>query len=171
MTPVSHALLPVFLGRRWISRPGAAPTPRLALLVAACGVLPDLLNPHLSLTARHAALSHSLSAWLIFTVLIGALAWRLSRVFTWRISLLCVLAYGGHLLCDGITGGVSLFLPFSTTLHGGNYLPYWMWTACDGALVLYLYLVYRWLPLRRKIRAHASAASPSGGQPSRSSKA
>ena len=34
-----------------------------------------------------------------------------------------------------------------------GYLPYWLWITSDGLLLLYLYLVYRWLPLRRKIKA------------------
>lgn len=153
MTPVSHALLPVFLGQRWIPHHNRVPAIKAVLIVAFCGVLPDLLSPHLSLDARHTALSHTVWAFLAFSLVVGLLAWRWPTVFSRPMTVLCVVAYGGHLLCDAITGRVALFHPFWPAIQGKNVLPYWLWIACDGSLLLYLYLVYRWLPLRRKIKA------------------
>lgn len=159
MTPVSHALLPVFFGRRWIPHRDQIPSARVVGLVAFCGALPDLLSPHLSLEARHTAFSHTVWAFVVCSVLVAVLAWSLPKVFSLPISFLCIAAYGGHILCDAITGGVSLFYPLSTEVQGKNYLPYWLWITSDGLLVLYLYLVYRWLPLRRKLRKRQALTS------------
>jgi membrane-bound metal-dependent hydrolase YbcI (DUF457 family) len=161
MTPVSHALLPVFLGQRWIPHKDKVPSLRVVMLVAVCGVLPDILSPHLSLDDRHVALSHTLWAFLTFSVLVGLLNRRWPTAFTPSISLLCIAAYGGHLACDAITGGIALFYPLIRTVQGKNYLPYWLWITCDGLLILYVYFVYRWLPLRRNFKAkRALRASP-----------
>lgn len=160
MTPVSHALLPVVLGQAWIPSHNRAPRPRFTLLVAACGVLPDLLSPHLTLDTRHTALSHTALAALLFAMAVTACARRWPATLTPRLTLLCIAAYAGHLACDAITGGIAPWLPYSPVVIGENLLPYWLWIVCDGALILYLYLIYRWLPLRRRLRAHSSPSSP-----------
>lgn len=152
MTPVSHALLPVFFGRRWIPRNDGVPSLRITAVVALCGALPDVLSPHLSLDARHAAASHTLWAWTLFSGLIFVLHKTMPPAFPRPVAVLCSLAYMGHILCDLITGGVALLYPFSTSVQGKNHLPYWLWIACDGSLILYVYLAYRWLPLRKRIR-------------------
>ncbi|CAN5405003.1 hypothetical protein BH23VER1_BH23VER1_24760 [soil metagenome] len=151
MSPVTHALLPVFLGRRILVSPGKSPSWSDAGLVALAGALPDLLSPHLSLDARYVAYSHTAWAFLGFSLLVWGASIRWSRLM--RLRLLCLFAYAAHLACDLISGGVALFYPLSTVVHGGNYLPYWMWGASDGLLLIYLYLVYRWLPLRHRISA------------------
>jgi len=157
VTPVSHALLPVFFGQRWIPHKDRIPAPKVVALVALCGALPDILSPHLSLYARYAAPSHTIWALLGFAIFIGALAkWR-PRIFTPAISGLCIASYAGHIACDAITGGVVLFLPYGG-VQGGNYLPHSLWIISDGLLLFYLYLVYRWLPLRRKIKTGSKAA-------------
>lgn len=152
MTPVSHALLPVFFGQRWIPKKNRTPAPGFVALVALCGALPDILSPHLSLDARYEAPSHTIWALLAFALLVVMLTWWQPRIFTPAVSGLCIAAYAGHIACDAITGGVAFFFPFGG-VQGRNYLPYWLWITSDGLLLLYLYLVYRWLPLRRKIKA------------------
>ncbi len=129
------------------------------MVVAFCGVLPDLLSPHLSLDSRHTALSHTVWAWILFGVLILIARRFAVKFLTHSLTLLCVLSYGGHIACDYITGGVSLFYPLHPAVQGDNYLPYWLWITCDGFLLIYLYLVYRWLPLRKRIRER-KASSP-----------
>lgn len=159
MTPVSHALLPVLLGRRWIPKKHSVPCPRVSAAVALCGALPDILSPHLSLDARYTALSHTVWAWLIFGALILILHGIVPKIAAPSLAALCICAYGGHIFCDLITGGVSLLYPLNSTVQGENYLPYWLWITCDGILILYLYVVYRWLPLRKRIRERSNAAS------------
>jgi len=111
-----------------------------------------MLSPHLSLDARYTALSHTAWAWILFSALIIILRGIMPKIAPPSLAVLCICAYGGHILCDLITGGVSLFYPLNSAVQGGNYLPYWLWITCDGILILYLYLVYRWLPLRKQIR-------------------
>ena len=151
MTPISHALIPVCLGSRWIPKGEGAPTWRLSLAVALSGVLPDLLNPHLYLDARQGAWSHSLVAWLGFCAVVWAVYLRLGKREHAPIAGLCMFAYGAHLACDAITGGIGLLLPFSTTVWGRHVLPFWAWTASDVGFTLCAYFIYRWVPLRRRI--------------------
>jgi hypothetical protein len=158
MTPVSHALLPVFFGRRWIPKNNTIPCPRVTAVVALCGALPDILSPHLSLDARYTALSHTVWAWVLFSILFLILRKALPQTLSSSLVALCICAYGGHIVCDSITGGVSLFYPINPDVQGENYLPYWLWITCDGFLILYLYLVYRWLPLRNRIREIKASA-------------
>lgn len=153
VTPITHAILPLVLGRRWIPiiEQTRAPSWRLSGVVAFCGVLPDLLNPHLALDARHAAFSHSLAAWAIFSVCLAALC-RHPRFTPHRATAaLCAGAYALHLACDFITGGVPLFIPAIPGVWGDAYLPFSVWFVLDGLMLAYAYIVYRWLPLRRRI--------------------
>jgi membrane-bound metal-dependent hydrolase YbcI (DUF457 family) len=143
-------LLPVFFGRRWIPKRNRVPAPGAASLVALCGVLPDVLSPHLYLDSRHTALSHTLWAFAVFAA--AALLLRRFRpaLLPAPLALLCICAYGGHILCDYLTGGVAFLYPCSTKISGKNHLPYWLWITCDGLLILYFYMIYRWIPLRRR---------------------
>jgi Ca2+/Na+ antiporter len=150
MTPVSHALLPVFFGQKLISVRDGIPAFREVSIVAFCGALPDILSPHLSLESRYTALSHSVYALGIFIALIG-----IASIFSpllRRLSILCILAYAGHIACDMISGGVALFYPQRIHVYGDAYIPHWLWITSDGLLLLYIYLVYRWLPLRRRLK-------------------
>ena len=153
MTPVSHALLPVLFGHRWISRrPDGAPSWRESAAVAGAGVLPDLLSPHVGLDERHDAFSHSLLAWALFgLVLLTAVA--VPRFRSLRLlARLCIVAYAAHLACDLITGGVPLLVPLVPGVFGGAYLPFWTWFVLDACLLAWAYLEFRWFPLRRRIR-------------------
>ncbi len=150
MTPVSHALLPVFFGRKFISHVNGVPVFREVAIIALCGALPDILSPHLSLEARYTALSHTVYAAAIFTALVGIIS--IFSPLIRRLSILCILAYCGHIACDMISGGVALFYPYRIHVYGDNYMPHWLWITSDSLLVLYLYLVYRWLPLRKKMK-------------------
>jgi membrane-bound metal-dependent hydrolase YbcI (DUF457 family) len=119
MSPVTHALLPLFLGHRWLpKRTDGSPSWAASGAVAFAGVLPDVLYPHLGLDERHAAFSHSLVAWSIFVGLLGLAATHRRLRPHREVLVLCGAAYAAHIVCD---------------------------------LIAYVYLVYRWLPLRRRI--------------------
>lgn len=158
MSPITHALLPLFIGHRWLPRAGEIPSWRQCAIVGMAGVLPDALSPHLSLAARHASHSHSLPAFFAFMGGALVISRFVRRPESARVAMLACFAYGAHIACDAITGGVGLFLPFSNAVVGDNYLPYWSWDALDLALLFYVYMVFRWLPLRRRltkpIRSH-----------------
>lgn len=150
MTLVTHALLPLAIGRPWLRRADGSPLFKEAGIVAFCGILPDVLSPHIYLEARYESLSHTLWVWLAFTalVLLAGRAWR-SR-FTFRLQVLCIAAYAMHLLCDMISGGIALFYPLSPTIHGGHFISYFMWYVSDVLLFLYAWLDLRVLPRLRK---------------------
>ncbi len=161
MTPVSHALLPLMLGRRWLpDRVDGAPSRIASGCVAFSGVLPDVLSPHVGLEDRHAAFSHSLTAWAMFTVLL-ALAASLSPRLRLRRPVLCLCggAYLAHLFCDLISGGVPLLVPFDPAIRGEAWLLFPSWFVFDGVLLFYVYVVHRWLPLRRRLRPARSTSA------------
>ena len=149
MTIVTHALLPLAVCRPWLRREGS-PILMDAGIVAICGVLPDILSPHIYLDGRYGSWSHTLWAWLGFTVivLVAGLAWK-SRFGT-RLQILCIAAYALHLAADMISGGITLFHPFSPAIHGGHFISYLMWYVSDVLLFLYAWLEFRVLPRLRK---------------------
>jgi membrane-bound metal-dependent hydrolase YbcI (DUF457 family) len=152
MSPVTHALLPLFLGHRWLpKRTDGSPSWAASGAVAFAGVLPDVLYPHLGLDERHAAFSHSLVAWSIFVGLLGLAATHRRLRPHREVLVLCGAAYAAHIVCDLITGGVPLLSPIESLIWGGTWLPFRIWFVFDGVLLAYVYLVYRWLPLRRRI--------------------
>ena len=153
MTPVTHAFLPLLLGKRWLPRrTNGAPAWIASGWVALSGTLPDILSPHLGLDARHAALSHSFAAWVVFSALLALMAAQRRLRAHRAVICLCGGAYLAHLLCDLITGGIPLLLPIEPEVWGDAWLPFSSWFVLDGVLIVYVYLVYRWLPLRWRIR-------------------
>jgi hypothetical protein len=121
-------------------------------VVAVCGILPDLLSPHIYLEARYGSSSHTLWAWLGFAliVLIAGRLWN--RHFGPRLQILCIVAYGLHLACDMISGGITLFHPLSSVVYGGQLISYLMWYVSDVLLFLYAWLDWRVLPRLRSKR-------------------
>jgi hypothetical protein len=164
MTLVTHALLPLAIGRPWLRRRDGSTLFKEAGTVAFCGILPDLLSPHIYLEARYESLSHTLWAWLAFAALvfIAGQAWK-ARIGK-RLQILCIAAYGLHLACDMISGGIALFYPVSPTIHGGHFISYLMWYVSDVLLFLYAWLVWRVLPRLRKRRSLAPALGDAAGK-------
>lgn len=152
MSPVTHALLPLFFGHRWIPQNNRIPSFKISGLIALSGLLPDILSPHLSLEARYASLPHSLTGLACFAALVAVICVTKIGAAHKKIGALCIAAYAAHIFCDLIAGGVPLFRPFSRIIVGQNYIPYWTWDAADLVLIVYVYLTYRWLPLRRRLK-------------------
>lgn len=157
MSPISHALLPTFIGRRWISTTNDKPTAREFFLIAFCGVLPDILSPHWTIESRHASLSHTIYALGLFSsaIFIASRAFPLLK----RLSLLCIFAYALHIFCDAIAGGVNLFYPYQSKVYGRHYLPFLAWLISDAALLFYVYMIYRWVPMRKRMRIKSSTSA------------
>jgi hypothetical protein len=163
MTIVTHALLPLAIGRPWLRRKDGSMLFKEMGVVAFCGILPDVLSPHIYLEARYESLSHTLWAWLAFAamVLVAGRAWR-QRVSP-QLRILCIAAYGLHLACDMISGGIALFYPLSPTIHGGHFISYLMWYVSDVLLFLHAWIVWRVLPRLRKRRSSAPVLDEAGG--------
>jgi hypothetical protein len=81
-------------------------------------------------------------------VLVAGFVWRTR--FGTRLQILCIGAYALHLAADMISGGISVFHPFSPTIHGGHFISYLMWYVSDVLLFLYAWLDFRVLPRLRK---------------------
>lgn len=160
MTPISHALLPLALGRRWLpARDDGSPGRRASLVVAGFGVLPDALSPHLGLDARWSSWSHTLAAWLAVSALIAVTIFWIRSPRTRRVGAFCSAAYLAHLLCDAVSGGAPLLRPWSPRIVGGAWFGVVWWLVADGLLLAWAYYVYRWRPLRNRLRR---ARAPGG---------
>ena len=159
MTLVTHALLPLVIGRRWLRRSDRSPLAKQIFLVAFCGILPDVLSPHLYLEARYQSLSHTLWALIAFTALI-LLAGRVTKLHLRpRFQIMCIAAYVLHLACDMISGGIPLFYPVSPMIYGGNFISYYLWYVCDVVLFLYAWMTWRVLPRLRKCSSASSGST------------
>ena len=157
MTPISHALLPLVAAYRWMPR-AAAPAPedgacgrpppsaRASWIVAAFGVLPDALDPHLPLADRQASWSHTLAAAGGVALGLALISAFFPRVLLRPVAAWAAGAYLLHLLADAWSGGAAILAPLSPRIVGGSWLsPVW-WIVCDGLLLLWLYFAYRWWP-------------------------
>ncbi len=151
MTPISHALLPLVLAYRRLPRaPGATrggpPSARASWIVAAVGVLPDALDPHLTLADRQASWSHTLAAAGGVAVLLMTVSALWPRVLGRSVAVWAAGAYLLHLAADAWSSGVAMLAPVSPRMVGGPWLtPVW-WIVCDGVLLIWLYFAYRWWP-------------------------
>lgn len=149
MNTVTHALLPLMAvrlatGRRFSGWQLAA--------IGLCGAAPDLINPHLTLAARMSSWSHGLPAWGAMSVLC-LVAVPLSRGrWRWSLAVLGSLAYGLHLFCDAISGGINWLSPVGDAFWGDYWFPVVWWTPTDVVLVLGAYFVFRAIPKWREAR-------------------
>ena len=150
MTVVSHFMLPVVVAGlfelRLVRRSGRALFGRRGLaLVGFCGTLPDLLTPHLGLSARYASWSHTLWFFAAFMLLGLALARFLAPRHR-AVVMMCVFAVFLHLLCDTVSGGVNLAPVFCRPLGGYYVKPrYWLWLDLVSLVAAYLVCRYtRW---------------------------
>lgn len=152
MSPITHAILPVLVMRKHFPQVSGRPTMGVAAVVALAGVLPDLLSPHLTLEARHLSFSHSVAGFWVFLVAIAVIGKVRPAILDTRLAAMCAVAYGLHILCDMISGGVALAYPASHEIYGGPPLSFWIWVSSDVVLLGYAYVEFRWLPLRRRLR-------------------
>ena len=150
MNTLTHALLPVIgvsVNKKRTDKCGAAywGWKRLFLLCF-FGALPDLLHPHLSLSARYTSYSHGLPALFCVGLLLGILV----QVKKFGLDLYLVawifLAYALHLLCDLVSGGIAWCYPFDSSVIGGYYFPVVYWIPLDFICALTVYFIYRAIP-------------------------
>lgn len=109
--------------------------------------------------------SHGLPAWVGFGVLI-ALGCGIKR-WPGKWGLACWLAYGLHLFCDGISGGINWAYPLGQRPWGDYWFPPVWWVPLDIALILYCYFRFRVAPSWKKRRNRGgSALTARSGNPS-----
>ncbi len=127
--------------------------PRHGLLaIGLAGAMPDLLNPHLSLASRMTSWSHGLPFWGGLTVMLLVFAMVKPRVLPVKLALLLSAAYLFHMVCDAISGGINWMHPVGKFVWGDYYVdPVW-WIPLDVVCVLTVYVMFRLVPLRAKVR-------------------
>lgn len=157
MNTVTHALLPVLAAK---AIAGKKVTGRELVLVGLLGAAPDLINPHLTLTARMNSWSHGLPAWGGITLLLVAAALLSRGRVRWRVAGIGSLAYLLHLFCDAIAGGINWLSPVGEAFWGDYWFPVILWTPADAVLALTAYFVFRAIPKWKEARrAKVPAAS------------
>lgn len=145
MLPVSHMLAgPVLwvLYRRW---QGTEVTRRQLLILAGVGLVPDLLDPHISLAARN-GWTHSL--FILIPLLLAAAVPRLRE----RGAGLFAGGYGLHLFLDMVSNPYQVLYPLTYTP------PTRLWPRCGlGDIICWygldilLVVVAGWLVLTDRI--------------------
>ncbi len=148
----THAGLPLILLAWRRVRAGTVgkdliPT-RYLIVTAIVGALPDLLNPHISLESRLSSWSHGLPFFALFTALLylGMIPKR--SPITWRWATFWSFAYGAHLFCDAISGGIAWKYPFGNEVWGDQWIPPGiLWFASDFFFLIGNYILLRIVPM------------------------
>lgn len=147
MSPITHALLPAVLASPFFARNRAREYYGSAAVVALAGVLPDVVNPHISLAARFGSWSHNVFAFAGFvTILLALLLLKLPKAISPRLFLLMSLAYATHLILDGISGGVACLYPASRLVYGIRLIRWESWLLVDAFVVFLCCIAFWWIP-------------------------
>ena len=119
-------------------------------IVGIAGVLPDLINIHITLTARHNSITHTLWSPLIIFFLCSMIVLRFKKIP--RVLIFWIpFAISTHLFLDGISGGIKLLYP-SPMIIGNNYINTSWWgisDACFLSLLLFIFRFYLRKPLQK----------------------
>lgn len=145
--PVSAALV---LENRSLARGKGYVFPAGSLLAAGvCGVLPDILSPHISLEDRHQSFSHSLAflAALLPFCAMAASFYPAGDLPRWRTAALCWIAAALHLAADAISGGIPWLYPWKPDVLGAYYIPPAHWLAWDAGFIVLTVVLLRRRPL------------------------
>ena len=152
MNTVTHALIPAIAAGifarayREPEKRSSPFSPRDILAIGLFGAAPDLINPHLYLAERYTSWSHSIFSWLGLTVILCLLHIKWSQWLTWHKIAWFSGAYGIHLICDAISGGLAWLYPWKTSVIGEYYVaPIW-WIPLDIVCALSAYAIFRVTP-------------------------
>jgi len=140
---ITHALLPVtarlLTELRKKPLPGYRQQLRECALIGAAGLLPDALDPHVTIGARCSSYSH---AWMSTAIAVaGCVVWALIRRRQTGLALWCAGAYVLHVLGDIVSGGLDFFAT-------GHAIGDWwvipeLWPLIDLAAITVFVLVHR----------------------------
>jgi len=144
---VTHFSIPFYghlLFYRHFSRERINTTPYIySIIIGTAGILPDLTSIHISLAARHNALSHTIWAPLFLATAVGILLLfqkNLAKSFLFWLPFAVVI----HLFLDALSGGIRLFYP-TVMIVGAYYIhPAW-WGVFDTCFISLLLYTYRFL--------------------------
>lgn len=104
-----------------------------------CGILPDILSPHIGLHSRLTSFSHTL--WFVMAALpvLLLLSYLWHRRHFMRFGIFCWVAVTLHLLCDMISGGIAPLYPLSAKVIGFYRISPRFWIPLD-VLTISLFL-------------------------------
>jgi hypothetical protein len=143
----THAFLPVLAasavnayrvrsGRRSLF------TAKELVLIGVAGSLPDLLSPHISLSARLSSWTHNLWFLLGSCPILLTFAWLLSREKRLLLGTFLWAAVALHLIVDMSSGGISPLYPFGSVI-GFRTVPFRYWAHLDVFLIsAFLFLAF-----------------------------
>ncbi len=145
MLAFTHFSIPFyshFLPSRWLGTYGNKRSLCLhSCLIGIAGLLPDFFSIHVTLTARHNSLSHTILAPVIIAF-ICTIFWLLKRIPGHFIFWL-PFAVSTHLFLDAISGGIRLLYPDEYILGSYIIIPN-LWVVCDVFFLLLFYATYRY---------------------------
>ncbi len=104
-------------------------------MIGICGGLPDLLSPHIRLSARMESWTHTVWFLAGLLLLVFLLSYRYHRAGWLRFAGACWSAAALHLLCDAIAGGIAPFYPLFSDKIGKYYIPPKMWIFIDVGVI------------------------------------
>ncbi|MBK1882079.1 metal-dependent hydrolase [Luteolibacter pohnpeiensis] len=160
----THALAPVLIARNTLGRRRPF-SGKEFILIGIFGALPDILNPHLSLSARMHSWSHGLPCWAGITLLLLMVS-RIPKIqVSLRVAAFMSFAYLLHMACDSISGGIDWLYPAGSFVWGDYWVDPTLWVPLDILLILIAYLQFRLLPMRRKLAAAKRKTAESNGTP------
>ena len=148
MFVITHALAPVAIGAAAnVARLAGGTRERLfsgvqLLLIGAAGASPDVLSPHLSLTARLTSPTHTIWYLLaVYPVFLLLALWfgKNRRLLLAHAMWLAVLL---HLASDALAGGVAWLYPLDDRILGGRFIPYPFWWLLSDAISVGLVILF-----------------------------
>jgi CubicO group peptidase (beta-lactamase class C family) len=131
------------------------------IAIGLAGALPDLLNPHLALSARYSSWTHTL--WFILAIypLFGIICrtWFRPR---WIFLSHCMwLAIVAHVVTDSISGGTRPLYPFGPVIVY-SVIPRWIWVRSDLLLISATILLAIWI--KHRVRQDPSLLNDKNNQ-------
>jgi len=147
MTTITHALAPIILVRLFVGKKSKL-NKWDYILIGVAGGLADIINPHFYLKDRLTSWSHGLPFWVLFSIVVIALAFLFTkftklRIMSVTVAIYCSLAYLFHLFCDGISGGINLLYPIKNYFWGMTLIPFPLWIPLDVLNIAIVYYLFR----------------------------
>ena len=153
----THAFLPVLAASvvnayRVKSRRRSLFTAKELVFIGVAGCLPDLLSPHISLSARLNSWTHNLWFLIGSIPVMVAIAWLLSSR---RRLLFAAFLWAGvalHLLIDLGSGGIAPLYPFGSVI-GFRTVPFRYWFHTDVFVIAVTLCLALWTRRMEKINS------------------
>jgi len=124
------------------------------IAIGICGMLPDIVNPHLGLEARYSSGSHT--AWFFFGYSLLSIISAKFLPQRHKLTLhLCWFAVLLHIICDLASGGINPIPPYSGIIGDYWIAPEaWLYTDLFCIITAYVFYVITRNKLKRVLPAN-----------------